>query len=331
VVWELEDWKLAVKIPVAEPRAVMTMADGAFVVVAGRETLRLEQHETKPTRLPRLMLVPGSQLWPDRRDPLTLWVPLGRTLYRYVLPGPDDPPPDRLVPTATLPLEEHDERVFAGLKDGSFLFTTESGLVKFHPEGKATRGPTPVASRDVWRLLSAHRIDRAWVASQSGSLELIDFVANFGVVRRVQVAETLYDIAADDRHFAVVRAHYEPGQRRRWSVALLDTDGKTVFEHPLPAGPRPETSDWVGRETLNRGVALAPDDSCLAVGGPSWVTVWEIDSGRVLLAAETAQQQLTTNDDESSPTTVAPTGSAPTSRHRESGGWERDRARTTGR
>jgi hypothetical protein len=292
VVWERKNWKRVAKVHVEQPRAVVTMADGAFVVATGRGTLRLEQHETTPARLPRLMLLPGSQVWPDRRDPRALWVPLGQALHQYVLPGPEDPVPHRLVPAASHPMSEYDGHAFAGLKDGSFLYPTRGDLVRFFPGGKSTRGPAPIPGNDVWRLLSARRIDRAWVAEPNGTLHLVEFVAHFPVVRELEVAGNLHDIAVNDQHIAVVRIRSPANQARRWSVAVLDLEGRPSFEHPLPAGPPPDTEDWVARETLNRGIVLAPDDRCVAVGGPTWLSVWEIDSGRPLLPADVARREL---------------------------------------
>jgi hypothetical protein len=173
VVWDLANWQLVTSVPVQQPRRLTVMADGAFVVAAGRGTLRLEQHETQPAVLPRLLLLPNSHLWADRRSALTLWVPVGRTLNQYQFPQPDEPPAARLVPVAGHPLRDCDEHGFVGLKDGSFLFTAGGKLTRFFPEGKSMRGPSPVSSEDTWRLLPARRIDRAWLATVDGHLRLL--------------------------------------------------------------------------------------------------------------------------------------------------------------
>ncbi len=298
-VWDLTSWQRVAQIPVTKPRAVVAMADGAFVVIAGDATWRLEQHETQPARLPRMMLLPGSQLWPDRQAPLTLWVPLAGQLHQYLLPGPDDPVVQRLLPIASHSMPDTDEEACVGLKGGSFLYTAGNELVRFFPGGKSYRGPSPAPSGQVWRLLSARRIDRAWVAQEDGALQLIDFTPNFPVVRSVSLPGKLYDIAANDEHFAIVRTVHDSSSRRTWSVTLLDTAAEPLAEHPLPEGPRPDAPDWVARETRNRGVALAPDGPYLAVGGPSWLTVWHTDTGKAVLSAD--QARAATADSEEAP------------------------------
>jgi len=295
VVWDLASWKLLASIPVQQPRRLAVMADGAFVVAAGDVTLRLEQHETQPALLPRLLLLPRSHLWPDRRAALTLWVPVGRTLYQYQLPGPDNPPATRLVPSAEHPLPDCDEQGFVGLNDGSFLFTAGSDLTRFFPAGKSVKGPAPVDSANVWRLLPAPRIDRAWLATVDGNLKLLDFNRDFAVVGSLQLGETPFDIAVDGERMAVVSTTQGPNQPRRWAVTLLDTEGKRLFEHELPPAQRPDQDDWVAQEIRNRGVVLAPNRPWLAVGGPDSVTVWRTDNGKVVFAHRLGDQESETN------------------------------------
>ena len=283
VVYDTEHWKLDTTLPLEQPRAVVRLADGSLLFVGGRASLRLAPQKRHARRLPKLTLLPDSQLWPDRRWPNVVWLQTARGLFRYELPPAHGPVKDQLLPTDQVELTQYDGTAFVGLKDGSFLYAANEGLSHFFPQGRVTTSPK--TNDPIWRLLATHRIDQAWAADRSGTLRLLQLGGRLPVVRTLALDQPCFDIASSDTHLGIIVLTQPPDGPRHWSLRVYDNTGKLALERGFPAEPEPDGRDWVGRLLSDRGLALAPTQPYVAAGGPTQVRVWSLKTGAELLAA----------------------------------------------
>ncbi len=270
VVRDTKTWKEIANVAAVEPRRVIGLADGSVLSASKDAVTVLAPRKNETTTTSRIPLFPESVLFPDLREKRRLWVLHGfdPTLYGYEIE--DD---GKLNTLDFIELKDFDLRAFTALKDGSFLYTTKKGLRRFFPGGRSVQIALPEGP-DVWRLLTTRRIDQVWIARDNGRFELLSIAGKGRVVRSLDLPSA-YDVATSDLAIAILRLERGAGKKRRFSLRVVDADGKELMEQELPLGKAAgEGEDWVAKITKNRAVVLAPKEPLVAVGGPTWLSVW---------------------------------------------------------
>jgi hypothetical protein len=266
-----------VRVPLKEPRRVVELADGSLLAAGAESVARLDQREKTPQMFGRIPLFAESLMFGDRRDEYRLWVlhAFGSLLYQYAVGG-DAGSVETL---EFLDLEGFDQRAFCALKDGSFLYTAGDKLKRFFHGGKRweltlTEGP------EVWRLLTTRRIDQVWLARSDGRFELTQISAEGARLVRFIELKDAFDVASNDQEIAAVHVRQQPGKSRVWQLVIYDLQGKQRFVRELPPDPKLNASDdWVKLVTRDKTLALSQHAPLVAVGGPSWVSVWNTKTG----------------------------------------------------
>jgi hypothetical protein len=284
VVRDTGDFRTLVELPIEAPRRLVSLADGSLLAAGRDRVLRLAKDATRPEEHSRITLFPDSVILADARDARRFWVahPGDRTLYLYQLHENTE--------RSTLPFEQLlavdgcDDRGLTTLGDGSFACTTASEVRHFWPEGKRIDLALPAGNGSVWRLLPKNRIDQVWVAREKGRLELYQLGAQAAPLRTLDLPDQPIDMAAQGKSVAVVSVAHARGEARRWSVVVLDEQGQTRMRAQVPGAENVATDDWVAELLVDRSVVLARDETLVAVGGPSSLTVWEIASGKELFS-----------------------------------------------
>jgi hypothetical protein len=273
-----------VRLQLEGPRRVVELADGGLLGIGASGAVRLERGKKDPLTLGRIPLFPDSLVFGDRRDEARVWVlhSFGSLLYQYSFGG--DAGAGGVETLDFLDLEGFDQRAFAALKDGSFLYTAGDKLRRFFHGGKRWDLALPEGGK-VWRLLTTRRIDQVWIAREGGALDLAQISATgVRVVRSVRI-EHAFDVATNDKEIAAVRVQSEPGKPRRWSLAVHEPSGKLRFEAELPPEPPAGAGDsWVQAVTRDKTLALSSYAPLAAVGGPGWVAVWNTKTGKRVLS-----------------------------------------------
>jgi hypothetical protein len=261
-------------LPVSEPRRVTTLADGTLLVAGKSDVLTVPGDATKTERYPRIPLFVDSLIFADKRDKTKLWVLHGidPTLYPYQLGEAG-----KLDTLDLVQLPELDQKGFAALKDGSFVYTAKEQLHRFFPGGKTWKLALPPGA-EVWRILTTKRIDELWLARADGKLELAQITANRLVVKKTLEAPGAFDIASNDSDIALLRLERGEGGKRSWKLMVFDSGGKDEMLVELPLDPVKGTGeDWVRDLTRNRAVVLSSYAPLVAVGGPTWLSVWNYE------------------------------------------------------
>jgi len=293
VVHDTKSWKVTSRLPVTDPRRVVPLSDGTLLVAAKSEVIRVPADLSKAEHYSRVPLFMDSLLFSDKRAKSKLWVLHGidPTLYPYELAEQG-----RLDALDFLPLEGFDQKGFAALKDGSFVYTASGSLHRFFPGGKTWKLALPDGA-EVWRVLTTRRLDQLWLARSDGKLELVQLGPE-----RLSLVETLelpgaFDIASNDSELAILRLEDAPPTapgdagadasrpHRNWTLAVFDSSGKEHMRVTLPFdAPSGSDDDWVRDVTKNRAVVLSSHGPVVAVGGPTWLAAWNTKTREQVLA-----------------------------------------------
>jgi hypothetical protein len=273
---DVEKFGVVARLAIEEPRRVLTAVDGSLVVLARRVSHRLS---TRPPALASHGPVPlfaDTLVFGDRMSADLLWVkhPFGEALYGYRLGSGGA---SGLALEAELPLDGCDGAL-AGLRDGSFVYTAAGRLHHMFPRGRRLESRGRAA--EVWRLLPARRIDQLWSAREDGRLELLQIGSGFVSIRALEAGRGVFDVDASEQYLALVTVEQGDGRPRRWHLKVLDLTGKSALEVELPPDTlEPRGPDWVRDLTRDRHVVLSPFAPLVAVGGPTWLGVWNVKSG----------------------------------------------------
>jgi hypothetical protein len=261
------------KLSVVEPRRIVTQSDGSLVVLAKNDVTRIDKKKTD--RFSRIPLFVDSLVFADKRDKTKLWVLHGidPTLYPYSM-NEDG----KLETLDLLQLAEFDQKGFAALKDGSFVYTAGKRLKRFFPGGKTWSLDLPEGG-EVWRILTTKRIDEVWLARADGKLELAQISADRLSVVKTLEAPGAFDIASNDSELAILRLE-KAENTRAWKLSVFDGAGKELWKTELPLDAVPGSGDsWVKEITKNRGLLLSAYGPFVAVGGPTELTIWNYKKG----------------------------------------------------
>jgi hypothetical protein len=273
--------KEVTRLPMTGPRRVATLADGSVLAAGSSDVWYVPRDPKKAERYTRLPLFPDSLMLGDRREKKKLWVHHGidPTLYPYELGEAG-----RLETLDFIALNGADQKGFALLKDGSYVYTAGSSLVRFFPGGKKWTLALP-AGAEVWRILTTRRLDELWLARTDGKLVLAQLSDAALTVKKTLDLPGTFDLATNDSEIALLRLETGSADAgaRSWKLVVLDADGKEQMATDLPLDAAPTTEDWVREITKNRGVVLSPSQPLVAVGGPSWLAVWRSKTGQRVL------------------------------------------------
>lgn len=280
VIVDTRTWKQTSTVAVDEPRRVVGLLDGSLLVLAGKASTWVQARKDEVVTLGRVPVFPETVVLPDRREKRRFWVlhAFDPTLYGYQID-----PKGQLETLDFIELPDFDKHAFVSLKDGSYLYTTATGLRRFFPGGK--REDYELAgSGEVWRLSTTRRIDRLWLARENGSFELLELGG--GKLRKVKQLELgdALDVVSSDAHLAILTMSPAALGKRRFVLRVVDDAGKNVFETDLPVdAPSGSGESWVQEITKNRAVHLAPSAPLVAIGGPDAVSVWNLRTKKSLL------------------------------------------------
>jgi hypothetical protein len=172
-----------------------------------------------------------------------------------------------------------DGRVFSVLKDASLLYTTAKSWQRSFSARRhvALRG---VKAEGVVRALPAKRLDHVWLLMHDGTLVLTQLGATLAEVERVTGGALPFDAASNDEGLAVLELEQAPPRPRRWRLVVYTHDGERRFHADIPDESAPGTTDdWVAAVTRNKNVAVSRHEPWVAVGGPSWLRVWNMKDG----------------------------------------------------
>jgi len=274
-------YRVTQKLALEKPRAVAALADGSLFCPGERRTLRLLSHDEKPLVYPPITLLPGSQVFGDRVDPERVWsvAAFGKTLFGYSLAETKG---ELLGPTEWIELDGFDHHTLASLRDGSFMYTTESGFSRFHRAGK--KEPVQTNSTDVFRMLPGSRPDTVWLLRLDRRVSLHSLVG--GKLARLETVTLEADpFDADSAGGLLAVLELDQPSDAPWTFVLevFDVSGKRRFREALPTTESLE-EDWVERLTENRGLALSADPPRVAIGGPTALTVFDVQKGTKVFA-----------------------------------------------
>lgn len=286
--------------PLLGARFGLALKDGAFVGLGTKELLLLPNPERKrdddvQLRTPRVSVFPGSQLFADRREERDIWVhhPFDASLYRYEVA----PSTNVLLPMKeVVELKDYDHGAFAGLANGSFVYSVGKQLYQIFPGGEAKKlGELNELSAKVWRILPTERIDQAWVMDETGKAVRVN------LADRLRVSSTLPSPVAKPEDGAAVTQPPAPfdtlssgkyiarlvvtsgKDERHWKLIVNDLAGKQVLDEDLPGDVLDDGKaydDWIARVTRNYELAISDGPPLVAVGGPNRITLWDLRTGK---------------------------------------------------
>ncbi|MCA9640810.1 MAG: hypothetical protein KC492_08940, partial [Myxococcales bacterium] len=263
--------------PLLGARFGLALKDGAFVGLGTRELLLLPNPDDKrddamQLRTPRVSVFPGSQLFADRREERDIWVhhPFDSSLYRYEVA----PSSSVLLPMKeVVELKDYDHGAFAGLANGSFVYSVGKQLYQIYPGGDAKKlGDLSELGAKVWRILPTQRIDQAWVMDETGKAVRVNLADHLRVSSTLSSPEAKpedgaaasqphkpFDTLSSGRYIARLLVKGEK-DKRSWKLIVNDLAGKRILEEDLPPDPFDDGKaydDWVEQVTKNFDLALA--------------------------------------------------------------------------
>lgn len=287
----LEDDALAVRstmrsedvlrFPMHQPRTLAVTADGSFLAADDIHTLWLLWHDAKPHRLPRLVMLPTSSLFADRQTVDRFWVTAskGDTLFGYELAATTLP---LLVARDWISLDGYDGRLFASLRDGSFLYSTSAGLRQFYGPNRKEDVDAPVGYG--FRLLPGSRVDTVWlVAKDKATLHRLLF-GKLRPLKTVEFSAMALDVDADGEYLAALELVQTENEPWSFTLEVFDVTGKRRLKEPFSAEESLDPNGWARALLQNRHLSIRADDPPLvAVGGPDELTVLRADDGTRVL------------------------------------------------
>ncbi|RYZ04111.1 MAG: hypothetical protein EOO73_24815 [Myxococcales bacterium] len=281
----LDDQSLAelATLPLEQPRAVVSMADGAVVAVGGGGFARWERGKPAAPPGARIVLLPGAELYPDAREPDLLWVlePDGEppTLYGYRLGASSVS--GLLAPERVVQLRSPRGGTFGVTREGVWLYLTPRRIERLAPSGLELPAISQVTASTPGWALPARRVDQSLWVDEAGTLTraLVSPVfKSLGTARSVGAAYAA-DVGDEGRLLAVISV---TGAGPRFELALFDGElrerGRSLLAGDAPNGE----SEWVRLVTRNRELAVAPRSARVAVGGPDRLTIFDGEASVVL-------------------------------------------------
>lgn len=269
------------RVPMKAPRAVLALPAGSVLVAALDGSFRFDPGQKRAHAAPRLSLLPGFVLEARRDSQDAVWVlqaPL-KKLQRYSLVSQVG-----LGLESERTLSDYDGGAFTTLRDGSLLYANGDALVHRIGSRESKRLALPAGVGGAWRLTAADRIDRAWLATASGDLVLLEVGARLRVVDTLRTGLLPFDFAATGSRLALVSLSERPGEPRRFALTVYDREGSQLYSHALSVDEVTAEPDWAARVAANKELVIGEDPPRIAVGGPASLRVFDLESGKALFA-----------------------------------------------
>jgi len=264
--------------PLEMPRGTIEIAGGSVIVVAARQSLRVDPGAEQPVRLPAVPFLPGTLLVPDRRDSSGLWSVhvAGRLLARHLLALSEQ----RSI-QGVVPLVDYDGGPVTAMRDGALVYRAADGVRRAFPGGRAHSLKPAIVP---WRLLPGRRVDQVWAIAASGEVELWQIGDRIGVVARHALGAAPFDVAANSEYLAAVVVEEGTGAPRRFRLVVLSEKGEVVLRKDLGTDAPAQGERWASLAGQDRHVALAEPEALVAVGGPGGFRVLSIPGGETVLS-----------------------------------------------
>lgn len=280
IVRSLPDWKVVAQTSMSGNPALIELSNGGLLALGPDRLLRLEPGTTRFREYAKVTLLPGRFVYPDLADAARFWVlhPFSGSLFRYELDA--DAGDTAIGPFFDLP--SFDGRVFCVLKDASRLYTTSKSWQRSYSAQRHVplRG---IQVEGVVRALPAKRLDQVWLLMRDGTLVLARLAGTLAEVKRVAAGAMPFDAASNDEGLAILGLEQAPSRPRRWRLAVYTHTGEHRFSADIPDDSAPgATDDWIAAVTRNKNVAVSRHEPWVAVGGPSWLRVWNMKDGSEL-------------------------------------------------
>ena len=277
LVRSLPDLRVVARAPMSGNPALVELLPGSLLALDQNRSLLLAPGTTHFREYAKVTLLPGRFVYPDLTSADRFWVlhPFSGSLFRYQLDADAGAP--ALGPFFDLP--SFDGRAFSVLKDASLLYTTAKSWQRSYPAQRHVplRGMKP---DDVVRVLPAKRLDQLWLLTRDGTLVLGQLAATLTEVKRVTGGAMPFDAASNDEGLAVLELEQAPSRPRRWRLVVYAHSGERRFSADIPDDRAPgATDDWIAAVTRNKNVALSRHEPWVAVGGPSWLRVFNMNDG----------------------------------------------------
>jgi hypothetical protein len=265
------DGSVIATVPLAGPRAVIGLPGGSVLVSASDASYRFDPGQQRAHRVARLSLLPSSLLEPSRESAEHVWViePSLGNATRYAFASKE------FAVEATRVLPGYDGKALTTLRDGAFLYTSSTGLVRLFAGRALTYSPPPEAAQ-VWRLLPADRLDQAWYVTVTGEALLLELGVRARVRRRFLTEGGPFDVGVARGALALISVYERPQETRRFVLNLYSATGTQVKSYPLGSAIASDENDWAARVSSDHELAVSERPPRVAVGGSSSLRLFDI-------------------------------------------------------
>jgi hypothetical protein len=269
--------ELRLRQPLEGARLVVPLVDGTLLAVGAKSMLRVDPQTKKLTHLGKPVLLPAAELYPDAVAADRVWVfdvlkgSDGRSRPMLNSIALEPPRLGILLPERSVELEQPPGGLLGRTREGVFLYLGESGAERFAPGGARLSKPAfPSLPRVVW-VLPARRLDQCFLFERGRVLRAV-VSPSFKQLAAVELAGTLLTAAVGDEG-RLLAAVVVTGAGPRFELQLFDEDLAQLARVALPSEEPTGGKDWVKVVTENQGLAVAPREGRLAVGGPGRLQV----------------------------------------------------------
>jgi hypothetical protein len=268
-----EDGVEIVTVPLAGPRAAVSLAAGSVLVCGREETLRFDPRQRVPHRFGRISLLPNAILEPSRDSPERVWViePLLARAVRYTLRERE------FEIESTRELPNADGRAATTLLDGSLVYTADRAIGRVQG-GAARMFPLPESIGRAWRLVAGERVDQVWLVTNEGEAFLLALDARLRVLRHFTTEGGPFDVGAIPGTLALVSVHEVFPEPRTFVLNLYSSAGKQTKSYILGTVAESDEPEWAARASRDRELAMNTFFRRIAVGGQSSLRLFDLAS-----------------------------------------------------
>ncbi|MEP7050505.1 MAG: hypothetical protein ABJB12_09145 [Pseudomonadota bacterium] len=283
VVRDAKSGEVIVEAPLDAVSALGQGSDGSLFALALSGGVRFLPRQNTAKPFPHVTFFPGSELFPDLQDPTHFFVhlPNDAQLYRYSFEAEGG---------AVLPIDaEFDIPGCTSsvnlLRDGAFVCSTGSSIVRKAPHGLKTEFKLPLGVAEPLRLLPAKRLDEVYAVSRSGEVAHLRLAAGTPLLARFQLPAPPFAALGNGQVLAfVLVTPPEPSEPRHWKLLITDLDGEPRFQTELPERSAAADENWLEGVVSDKNLAISWTGPEVAVGGAERVQLWDYTQGRELFA-----------------------------------------------
>lgn len=286
-VFDTASFQQVASFPLPEPRALLTLADGALLAVGNEGVFRFEPNNKKVERLGRLPM-PWADVFADAQQRDRVWIfdsggtsSLGPArLLAFRLEKTDS---RIFLPEQTIELTSPRGGVVGQTREGVWVYLTAERAERLSPSGLRLPGfPSFSKQLPTW-ILPTRRLEQAWLLDDSGWLsraQMIPPPRRLGAP--LQLVGRPYSVAVGDQG-RLLTATVVTGAGPRFELVLIDAELKLVARRELPSEDATADETWIQTVTANQEVAASATKPLIAVGGRSRVTIFD-GAGQVIFS-----------------------------------------------